>query len=142
MMKLVVILMLAKYFSRRHVEINDFKHIFISGLYALIPFLLVLLQPDFGSAIIIFFIWIGMILISGISKRHLLIVIGSGIIAFIMLWSFVLAPYQKARIVNFVQPLSNIHGSGYNVYQSTIAVGSGQIFGKGVGFGTQSRLKF
>ena len=55
---------------------------------------------------------------------------------------FVFQPYQKARVINFVQPLSNIHGSGYNVYQSTIAIGSGQIFGKGVGFGTQSRLKF
>lgn len=142
MMKLIVILMLAKYFSRRHIEIGNFKHIFISGLYALIPFLLVFLQPDFGSAIIIFCIWFGMILVSGISKRHLLMVIGAMIIAFIMLWSFVFQPYQKARIINFVQPLSNIHGSGYNVYQSTIAIGSGQIFGKGVGFGTQSRLNF
>jgi rod shape determining protein RodA len=142
MMKLVVILMLAKYFSRRHVEIDNFKHIFISGLYALIPFLLVFLQPDFGGAMIIFFIWLGMILISGISKKHLLIVVGCGVVAFVLLWGFVFQPYQKARIVNFVQPLSNIKGSGYNVYQSTIAVGSGQILGKGVGFGTQSRLKF
>ncbi len=142
MMKLVVILMLAKYFSRRHVEIDNFKHIFISGLYALIPFLLVLFQPDFGGAIIIFFIWLGMTLISGISGRHILVVLGVGVVAFAMLWVFVFAPYQKARIVNFVEPLSNIHGSGYNIYQSTIAVGSGKLFGKGVGFGTQSRLNF
>ncbi|MDE2030827.1 MAG: rod shape-determining protein RodA [Patescibacteria group bacterium] len=142
MMNLVVILMLAKYFSRRHVEIDNFKHIFISGIYALIPFLLVFFQPDFGVAIIIFFIWLGMILISGISKKHLLIVLSGGLIAFLLLWGFVLKPYQKSRVVNFVQPLSNIHGSGYNVYQSIIAVGSGQIYGKGVGFGTQSRLKF
>lgn len=142
MMKLVVILLLAKYFSRRHVEINNFKHILISGLYALIPFLLVFLQPDFGGAMIIFFIWMGMTLVSGISKRYLLLVLGMGVVAFVMLWSFVFQPYQKARIVNFVQPLSNLQGSGYNVYQSTIAVGSGQILGKGVGFGTQSRLKF
>ena len=142
MMKLVVILMLAKYFSRRHVEIDNFRHIFVSGLYALIPFLLVFLQPDFGGAMIIFFIWLGMTLVSGISKRYLLIVIGSGAVVFALLWGFVFHPYQKARIVNFVQPLTNIHGSGYNVYQSTIAVGSGKIFGKGVGFGTQSRLKF
>jgi rod shape determining protein RodA len=142
MMKLVVILMLAKYFSRRHVEIDNFKHIFISGLYALIPFLLVFLQPDFGGAMIIFFIWLGMTLVSGISKRYLLYVVGTGAVVFVLLWSFVFHPYQKARIVNFIQPLTNIHGSGYNVYQSTIAVGSGQIFGKGVGFGTQSRLKF
>jgi rod shape determining protein RodA len=134
--------MLAKYFSRRHIEIDNFKHIFISGIYAFIPLILVLLQPDFGGAIIIFFIWFGMILISGISKRNLLTVVGLGAIAFVLLWSFVFHPYQKARIVNFINPLSNIHGSGYNVYQSTIAVGSGKILGKGVGFGTQSRLKF
>jgi len=142
MMKLVVILMLAKYFSRRHIEIGNFKHIFISGLYAFIPFLLVFLQPDFGSAIIIFLIWFGMILVSGISKKHLLIVIGLVALSLGLLWGFVFAPYQKARVINFVHPLSDIHGSGYNVYQSTIAVGSGQTFGKGVGFGTQSRLKF
>jgi rod shape determining protein RodA len=142
MMKLVVILMFAKYFSRRHIEIGNFKHIFISGIYALIPFLLVFLQPDFGSAIIIFFIWLGMILVSGISKKHLLIVFGAGLVAFVLLWGFVFKDYQKDRIMNFVQPLSDIQGSGYSVYQSTIAVGSGQIFGKGVGFGTQSRLKF
>ncbi len=142
MMKIVVILMLAKYFSRRHVEINNFKHILISGIYALIPFLLVFLQPDFGGAVIIFFIWLGMTLISGISKRYLLIVLGAGIVVFALLWGFAFEQYQKDRIVNFIQPLSNIHGSGYNVYQSTIAVGSGQILGKGVGFGTQSRLKF
>lgn len=142
MMKLVVILMFAKYFSRRHIEIGNFKHIFISGIYALIPFLLVFLQPDFGSAIIIFFIWLGMILVSGISKKHLLIVFGAGLVAFVLLWGFVFKDYQKDRIMNFVQPLSDIQRSGYSVYQSTIAVGSGQIFGKGVGFGTQSRLKF
>ncbi len=141
-MKIVVILMLAKYYSRRHVEIRNIKHIFISGLYALIPFLLVFLQPDFGSAMIIFFIWFGMTLVSGIAKRHLLFVVGIGAIVFMSLWMFVFAPYQKARIMTFVNPLSDIHGSGYNVYQSTIAVGSGQVLGKGVGFGTQSRLKF
>ncbi len=142
MMKLVVILMLAKYFSRRHIEIKNFKHIIISGLYALIPFLLVFFQPDFGSAIVIFFIWFGMTLVSGISKKHLLVVVGLMVLSFLILWNFSFEPYQKARIINFVQPLSNIQGSGYNVYQSTIAIGSGQILGKGVGFGTQSRLNF
>lgn len=142
MMKLVVILMLAKYFSRRHIEIDNFKHIFISGIYAAIPFVLILLQPDFGGAVIVFLIWLGMILVSGISRRHLLLVIGIGTVIFVIMWAFFLQPYQKARIHNFVQPLSNIQGSGYNVYQSTIAVGSGQALGKGVGFGTQSRLKF
>lgn len=142
MMKLVLILLLAKYFSRRHVEIKNIKHIFISGLYALIPFLLILLQPDFGSAMIIFLIWLGMTLVSGISKKHLFSVIFSGLLIFGLLWLFAFAPYQKARIVSFLNPLADIHNSGYNSIQSTIAIGSGQVIGKGLGFGTQSRLKF
>jgi len=142
MMKLVLVLILAKYFSRRHVEIKDFKHIFISGFYALIPFILVFLQPDFGSAMVVFFIWLGMVLVSGISKKHLLIVFGGAALIFLVLWTSVFAPYQKKRISNFVNPLADIQGSGYNVFQSTVAVGSGQVVGKGIGFGTQSRLKF
>ena len=142
MTKLVLVLILAKYFSRRHVEIRNIKHIFISGFYAFLPFILVLLQPDFGSAMIIFFIWLGMVLVSGISKTHLLLVFLSGLLIFTLLWTFVFAPYQKARILNFLNPMSDINGSGYNAFQSTIAVGSGVIIGKGLGFGTQSRLKF
>lgn len=141
-MKLVLVLILAKYFSRRHVEIGDIRHIFISGFYALIPLILVLLQPDFGSAMIVGLIWLGMVLVSGIRKMHLFLVFGSGVLVFLSLWLFVFAPYQKARIMNFINPLADIHGTGYNALQSTIAVGSGQIFGKGLGFGTQSRLKF
>jgi rod shape determining protein RodA len=141
-MKLVLVLILSKYFSRRHVEIRDVKHIFISFFYAFVPLVLVLLQPDFGSAIIIFTIWFGMVLVSGISKTHLFLVFTSSAIIFLMLWLFVFAPYQKARITNFLNPLADIHGTGYNAFQSTIAVGSGQVLGKGLGFGTQSRLKF
>lgn len=142
MMKLVVVLLLAKYFSRRHVEIANIKHIFISGLYALVPFGLVFFQPDFGSAIVIFLVWLGMAMVSGISKKHLFLIFMTGALAFIFLWSFVFQPYQKDRITSFIYPLTDIQGSGYNAYQSTIAVGSGQLLGKGVGYGTQSRLQF
>ncbi|MDD5721536.1 MAG: rod shape-determining protein RodA [Candidatus Pacebacteria bacterium] len=141
-MKLVLVLVLAKYFSRRHVEIRDIKHIFISGLYAFFPLVLVLFQPDFGSAMIIFFIWLGMVLVSGISKVHLFAVFAVGVLIFASLWFVAFKPYQKARIYSFINPLADIHKTGYNVFQSTIAVGSGQILGKGLGFGTQSRLKF
>lgn len=140
--KLLVILILAKYFSRRHVEIAHFRHIIVSGVYAFIPFLLVFLQPDFGSAMIIFFIWFGMIMVSGISRKHLFAVFATGAVALGALWMFVFADYQKARIVNFFNPLADIRGTGWNAYQSTIAVGSGEMLGKGVGYGTQSRLKF
>ncbi len=141
-MKLIIVLVLAKYFSRRHIEIAHFRHIIVSGFYAFIPFLLVLLQPDFGSAMIIFLIWFGMILVSGVSKKHIALLFLAGAIVFAGLWFGIFKPYQKARIATFVSPLSDIRGAGYNAYQSTIAVGSGQIFGKGVGYGTQSRLRF
>ncbi len=105
-------------------------------------FILVLLQPDFGSAVIIFFLWLGMVLVSGISKKHLFAVFALGIIAFSGLWFYVLQPYQKERIHSFVNPLADVRGTGYHAYQAMIAVGSGQIFGKGVGYGTQSKLRF
>lgn len=140
--KLVLILLLAKYFSRRHVEIAHWKHVIVSGAYAAIPFALVLLQPDFGSAIILGAIWFGMTVVSGLSKKHLFIVLGAAALALAVLWMFVFAPYQKQRILTFLNPLVDVRGAGYNAYQSTIAVGSGELWGKGVGYGTQSRLKF
>jgi rod shape determining protein RodA len=140
--KLVLIILLAKYFSRRHVEIANLKHILVSGFYAVSIFTLVFFQPDFGSALIIFLIWLGMILVSGVSKRHLLMVFIFGAIIFSIMWVYALQDYQKKRVMNFINPLADIRGSGYNAYQSTIAIGSGQILGKGIGYGTQSKLKF
>jgi len=140
--KLVLILLLAKFFSRRHIEIKNIRHVIVSGIYAGIFFLLVLLQPDFGSALIIFAIWFGMVMVSGISKKHLLSVFLLGIISFAILWAGVLQPYQKDRLLTFIHPLEDIQGAGYNAYQSTITVGSGQLLGKGIGYGTQSRLQF
>lgn len=142
LMKLGLIIVLAKYFSRRHVEIANVRHIIVSGVYAVIPFILVVLQPDLGSALVLGAIWFGMVLVSGISKKHLFTVIALGIIMFSLAWKLVLKPYQKARIMNFMYPLQDIRGTGYNAYQSTIAVGSGGLFGKGLGYGTQSRLNF
>ena len=142
LIKLVLILLLAKYFSKRHIEIANVRHILVSGFYALVFFVLVLLQPDFGSAIIIFLIWLGMVLVSGISKKHLLVVFLIGLMSFVGLWLYVFGDYQKQRIITFIHPMADIQGAGYNAYQSTIAVGSGQLLGKGVGFGTQSRLQF
>ncbi len=142
MLKLILILLLAKYLSRRHVEIRAMKHIVVTAIYFLIPFLLIFLQPDFGSAIILLFIWLGMILVSGISKKHLFTLFTIGLGVFMIMWVFVFKEYQKDRIRTFIDPLSDVRGAGYNAYQSTIAVGSGQLTGKGVGYGTQSRLNF
>jgi rod shape determining protein RodA len=140
--KIAVIIILAKYFSRRHIEIANIRHILVSGSYAFVFFILVLLSPDIGSATIIFLIWLAMVMVSGISKKHLLAIIGIIAISFALLWNFGFKEYQKARIRNFIDPYADIHGAGYNAYQSTIAIGSGGVLGKGVGYGTQSRLKF
>ena len=140
--KLALIIALAKYFSRRHIEIRNFRHIIVSGCYVGLVFVLVALQPDFGGAISVGLIWLGMILFSGISRRHLFALLFLGVLVFSALWTVGFHAYQKQRILNFIYPMRDIHGTGYNAYQSTIAVGSGQIFGKGIGYGTQSKLHF
>lgn len=140
--KLALIIILAKYFSRRHIEIANIRHIVVSGCYAFIFFILVLIHPDLGSAMIIFWIWLGMVMVSGISKKHLLLMVAAAGICFALVWNVGFKEYQKDRIRNFLNPLADIHGAGYNAYQSTVAVGSGGMWGKGLGYGTQSRLKF
>jgi rod shape determining protein RodA len=140
--KLVLIVLLAKYFAKRHELIGDFKHVIVSGIYTLVIFVLLFLQPDFGSAMIIFFIWFGMVLVAGIKFRHVAVVFLVGTLALGGLWQFAFEPYQQQRIMTFLDPLQDIQGTGYNAYQSTVAVGSGELFGKGIGYGTQSKLLF
>ncbi|MFA6279145.1 MAG: FtsW/RodA/SpoVE family cell cycle protein [Candidatus Paceibacterota bacterium] len=140
--KLALVMLLAKYLSRRHVEIGNFKHIIVSGAYTLTLLLLVLAEPDMGNAIIFGTLWISMMLISGISKKHLLALGLIGIVVASALWFGGLKPYQRTRIVSFVNPASDIRGAGYNAYQAKIAIGSGELFGKGIGYGTQSKLRF
>ncbi len=140
--KLVLILVLAKYFAKRHEQIGDFKHIIISGIYAFFIFGLVFIQPDFGSAAILFLVWLGLVLVSGIKVRHLATVFLIGTITFGAMWQFVFFDYQKERILTFLNPLADIQGAGYNAYQSTVAIGSGGLMGKGIGYGTQSKLLF
>ena len=140
--KLALIVLLAKYLSRRHVEIGDYRHILVSGAYALTLIILILVEPDMGNAIIFGTLWLGMMLVSGISKKHLVVLGCIGLVVASALWFEGLKPYQRARIISFVNPAGDIHGSGYNAYQAKIAVGSGEVFGKGVGYGTQSKLRF
>jgi rod shape determining protein RodA len=140
--KIVFIALLAKYFSRRHVEMRHPRHVILSGLYAGFIILLVLVQPDLGTAAILGFVWLGLVLVSGISKKHLAIIFALGIVAATLLWFFGLHDYQRTRIVAFVNPAADIRGAGYNAYQAVVAVGSGEVFGKGIGYGTQSKLRF
>ncbi len=140
--KVLLIFILAKYFSRRHVEIAHIRHIIVSGVYAFILFALIALQPDFGGAVTVFSVWLGMVLVSGISKKHMVALFSCVLILSALLWNFGFKDYQKERIASFLHPQSDIRGAGYSAYQSVVAVGSGRIFGKGIGYGTQSKLKF
>lgn len=140
--KVVLVAMLAKYFARRHVEIKHIRHILVSGAYAFALFILVFFQPDLGSSIIIFSIWLGMVLVGGISWKHLATLFIAGAIISGLAWQYGLHDYQKQRVLTFLHPLADIRGAGYNAYQSTVAVGSGEVLGKGVGYGTQSKLQF
>ena len=140
--KIVLIILLAKYLSKRHIDIKNVRHIIVSFIYTIIPVILILLQPDLGSAMVLLFIWGSLMLISGISRQHLLILMSIGILILSLSWIFIFKDYQKNRILNLINPARDIRNTGYNVYQSQIAVGSGGVFGKGVGYGTQSRLSY
>ena len=104
--------------------------------------LLILVEPDMGNAIIVGTLWLGMMLVSGISKKHLVVLGLIGLVVSSALWFGGLKPYQRERIISFVNPATDIRGSGYSAYQAKIAVGSGELLGKGIGHGTQSKLRF
>lgn len=140
--KLALIVLLAKYLSRRHVEIGDFRHILVSGGYAFLLIALIVVEPDMGNTIIFCLLWLGLMLVSGISKKHLALLGILGVLIASLVWFEGLKPYQRERIVSFINPAADIHGSGYSAYQAKVAVGSGELFGKGIGYGTQSKLRF
>ncbi|HUD19677.1 MAG TPA: FtsW/RodA/SpoVE family cell cycle protein [Patescibacteria group bacterium] len=107
----------------------------------LIPFILVFKQPDLGSSIVYSCFWLAMLLAGGLPMSILLTVILCMALLLPGAW-FVLLPYQKQRILTFLNPAIDPKGAGYNALQAMIAVGSGQLFGRGLGRGTQSHLRF
>ena len=141
--KIVLIILLAKYFSTRHIEMYRINHILISGLYIFIPSFLVLRQPDLGSVLILISLWLGVLILSGIKIRHFLILVLVFLLIFIFSWKTFLKDYQKERILSFIWPqISDPLKIGWNQRQAKIAVGSGGIFGQGIGRGSQTQLGF
>lgn len=140
--KLALIGIMARFFSKRHTDIGHLPTLIFSVFYPLVIFILTIFQPDLGSGLVVLAIWGIVVFVSGIPKKYLAgILFLLGAISIIS-WNVFLQPYQKSRILNFVDPTRDIRGSGYNVYQSMIAVGSGGLWGKGINFGTQSKLLF
>jgi len=117
------------------------KNLCLHVLCFLIPFLLILRQPDLGSSIVYLIFWVSMLVAGGLPIFWFLISSACFVVALPFFWH-ALAPYQQARIVTFLSPSLDPSGAGYNALQSMIAVGSGQLFGKGLGLGTQSHLRF
>ncbi|MFH1226131.1 MAG: rod shape-determining protein RodA [bacterium] len=139
--KLALIVFLGKYFSDRR-ETYDLRHLMITGLAAVILIALVFLQPDLGSALVLLLLWLGLLLVLGAKRLHLLSLVLLICLLSVMAWFFVLEDYQKDRLITFVSPAADPLGIGYNIKQSIIAIGSGRLWGQGLSFGSQSQLKF
>lgn len=136
--KPILILYLAKFWSENS---PSWRNIFRSLLWFLPVFLLIFKQPDLGSSLTIIAIWLGLLLAAHISTKKILVLVLIALFIIPSSWFF-LHSYQKERIFSFLTPEADPLGKGYNLIQSTIAVGSGQMFGRGLGRGTQSRLQF
>jgi len=142
LMKVSLVVALATYFSRKARRPFAMRSLLQSGLIAAVPITLVMFQPDFGSASILFGLWFVIMLFAGLPWRYIGLMIISGVGMFYLSWNFFFAEYQRARILTFLDPSLDPLGQGYNVTQAIIAIGSGGLFGSGLGFGTQSQLKF
>ncbi len=140
--KIILIVLLAKYFSKRHVEMYKFSHILLSGAYVFLPAVITFFQPDMGSAIILVLVWLGILFVSGIKTKHFVILCLVGILVFSLGWSFALKDYQKTRITGFLEPHIDPQGINWNPEQARIAIGSGGLLGQGIGQGTQTRYGF
>ena len=140
--KIIAAILLAKYFSLHSRSIRDYRHILVSLVPMVMSVFLVIKQPDFGSAFVIFFLWLSILVMSGINRKHLFILLSVGLIIAFVGWNFFLKDYQKERITTLFNPSSDPLGAGYNAIQSTVAVGSGGFWGKGLGHGSQSQLNF
>lgn len=136
--KPILILFLSKFWSENN---PSWRNIFKSLLWFAPVFLLIFKQPDLGSALTLIAIWLGILFAAHVSIKKILILALITIFVIPAGWVF-LHDYQKGRILSFLAPESDPLGKGYNLIQSTIAVGSGQFLGRGLGRGTQSRLQF
>jgi len=141
-MKFALAVQLARYFGEHARRRFGWREIFGSGFLVAVPVVLTMMQPDAGSAMLLIGMWVLVMFFAGIKLHHVAILAGVGSLVGIFSWFFVLVDYQKNRILTFIDPASDPLDTGYNVTQAKIAIGSGQLFGRGLGFGSQSQLQF
>lgn len=142
-MKLIMVLVLARILMNRDVHKGmGIKELLLPGILALVPFVLVVKQPDLGTAMLLMFISVTMFMFVGVRKFILIFTVIFGVVAAPIVWNFGMKEYQKNRVLTFLSPGRDPRGTGYNSIQSKIAVGSGRVLGKGFRKGTQSQLEF
>jgi rod shape determining protein RodA len=141
-MKLTIILALARYFDdHKSNEPYTLKELVIPFLMAMGPFLLILKQPDLGTALIVMIIFASIVFFIGVNWKSFAIAFSGGLMLMPLAWYF-LKDYQRNRLITFLNPENDPLGTGYHIIQSMIAVGSGGILGKGFLKGSQTQLKF
>lgn len=139
--KLILIIVLARFISEHYDQMDRPRYLIQSAIYMIIPLVLVLAQPDLGTAMVLCVIWLVMVMITKISKVYFVALAAAGVLLFPVIYKL-LGTYQKARLAVFLNPTADPQGRGYNVLQSTVSVGSGQLFGRGLAAGSQSQLNF
>ncbi len=139
--KVGMVVFLASFIAVKQAVFGPGGRLIVSFVLTIFVVALILMQPDFGSAMILLTLWFGMLFVSGMRRAHVVLMVLAIAIAGTGTW-FTLAPYQKDRVMAFVDPYVDPQGSGYNVIQAMIAVGSGGLTGKGLGHGTQTQLGF
>lgn len=140
--KVAIILVEAWLIQRYGRRFDRWQFPIATSLAPLICIGLILLQPDLGTSLLLGGLWIGLLFLTGVKKRFLAIIFGMLGIGFLIGWFFLFAPYQKERLATFLDPSKDPLGAGYNVAQSIIAIGAGGLTGRGLGFGSQSQLRF
>ncbi|PJA89597.1 MAG: rod shape-determining protein RodA [Candidatus Magasanikbacteria bacterium CG_4_9_14_3_um_filter_32_9] len=140
--KFALIVWLGWWITRQGRGFEKWQFIVSSGFVTFLLVCLVLLQPDLGSAAVLISIWFGLLFLTRTKKMHIIILLGTVVISFVLGWTFLFKDYQKERLMTFFDPSRDPLGSGYNVIQSGIAIGSGGFLGRGLGFGSQSQLHF
>jgi len=141
LMKVAVPLMISAYLGKRPIP-PSFTHIVVTLLLIALPVFLIVEQPDLGTSILIFAAGFFVLFLAGLRKRYLMGAFLLALAAIPSLWFFVMRDYQKQRVLTLLSPEEDKLGAGWNIIQSTTAIGSGGINGKGWTMGTQSQLNF
>ncbi len=140
--KIVMVIVLAKIFADHQKHLDSPKTFLVSIGYVVPPVLLVASQPDLGTALVIMATWLGMSIAAGLPKRFFAYLFGTLVALLPIAWNFLFHDYQRNRVLTFLDPARDPLGAGYNVKQAQIAVGSGGLWGRALGQGTQSQLNF